>query len=112
MSLINVVRITDYSFLFNHEVIKIAINCESDYEILKQNPWQNTKPNSTSLKLRPTTYATNDHDGEVDHACMHVLRTVLKHLSNWHGLPFGKMYISETCFRLALCKLRHIKAAC
>ena len=40
----------------------------------------------------------------------HVL--FLKHVSDWHYVPFSKMGHSETCFILALYKLRHMKAAC
>ena len=34
---------------------------------------------------------------------------ILKHFSNWHMVYHSEMCISETCFRLALCKLCHIE---
>ena len=42
---------------------------------------------------------------------LHVVlkHAILKHVSDWHGVPFWKMCISDTRFRLALCKLCHIK---
>ena len=44
-------------------------------------------------------------------ACRSETCAILKQVSDWHGVPFWKMCISETCFRLALCKLCHIEVA-
>ena len=38
-------------------------------------------------------------------ACCSVTCAILKHVSDWHGVPFWKMCILEKCFRLAQCKL-------
>ena len=34
-------------------------------------------------------------------ACRSKTCAILKHVSDWHGVPFWKMCISATCFRLA-----------
>ena len=42
-------------------------------------------------------------------ACRSETCAILKHVLDWHGVPFWKMCISKTCFRLAPCKLCHIE---